>query len=350
MHKPNGFSGVLFVVCIVVFGLLIAVGWRVVNQQLSRSTTPTKQSSTQTVSDTSESTATQKGVSLTPRSFSVSDLNTFYDNAETTGTLLSWAGPWNTLSTGRSVQKTASKHSLKLIAVIGIHRETNGKLQPVVTFDETTKQQFITAISDFAADTKPAYISLGNEINRIKEQLPNDYTMLISLFSDTTAAIKQKSPNTKVFTVFQYERLNGLRGGLFGGINDETKNDWQSLKDFDYLDVIAFTSYPYLIYKNPENIPADYYTRITSHTTKPVAFTEVGWPSGVEATGYESSSAEQRRYLTTLPGLLKNTNTQFVIWPFMFDQAAPKPFQSIGLIESSGAPKPSYLDWQKVSF
>jgi hypothetical protein len=55
-------------------------------------------------------------------------------------------------------------------------------------------------------------------------------------------------------------------GGLYGGANDPSKNLWFLLDKFPGADLIAFNTYPGMIYKTPSEIPADYFTGIKAHT------------------------------------------------------------------------------------
>ena len=116
----------------------------------------------------------------------------------------------------------------------------------------------------------------------------------MSLFNQAAIAIHQASPNTQFFTSFQLERLSGLRGGLYGGTNNLHTNNWSLLDDFSAADLLAFTSYPEIIYRTPSEIPLDYYQTIADHTAKPIAFTELGWPAADEAVGITGSKQIQR--------------------------------------------------------
>ena len=136
---------------------------------------------------------------------------------------------------------------------------------------------------------------------------------------------------------------------MFGGTNDTTKAQWSLLERFPQSDIIAFTTYPGLIYKNPSEIPADYYTEIKSHTTKPVAFTEIGWHSEASPTGWESSDAEQAEFVRTFFDRTKNLDKELTIWSFMYDQNIIEPFSSMGLRRrSDGTSKPAWDDWVAV--
>ncbi|HTH72744.1 MAG TPA: hypothetical protein VL737_05305 [Candidatus Pristimantibacillus sp.] len=337
MHRRGrGFALVELLLVLLVLGALIVVGMRMFHKKAASPAVP--QVRTQTL----------KGVSLSPRSFSAADFNAFLDEAAKSGSVVTWAGNWTQLQNPGSapftVAKLAKARGYQPILIIGANDQASGNL------DSSAKQAFITAVRAFAADYKPAYLGLGNEVNRLRAKSPAGYAEFTGWFGDAAAAIKQASPATKVFTTFQYEQLNGLNGGLFGGQNDPAANQWQLVSDFPAADLIAFTTYPYIIYHDPSEIPADYYARASQHITKPLAFTEIGWPSQGEAAGYESTPAIQTAFIGRFAELARSAQAQFVVWPFLYDQALPVPFVGLGLIDASNNPKPALAIWQSTKF
>jgi hypothetical protein len=123
-------------------------------------------------------------------------------------------------------------------------------------------------------------MALGVEVNLLYESSPTDFQTFVSFFNATRTAIRAASPGTAVFTIFQLEKMKGLDGGLFGGMNDTADAEWGLLSDFGSSDLAGFTTYPGLIYHSASSMPSDYYGEIARHTQKPIAFTEVGWQSG----------------------------------------------------------------------
>jgi hypothetical protein len=123
-------------------------------------------------------------------------------------------------------------------------------------------------------------MALGVEVNLLYESSPTDFQTFVSFFNATRTAIRAASPGTAVFTIFQLEKMKGLDGGLFGGMNDTADAEWGLLSDFGSSDLAGFTTDPGLIYHSASSMPSDYYGEIARHTQKPIAFTEVGWQSG----------------------------------------------------------------------
>jgi len=156
--------------------------------------------------------------------------------------------------------------------------------------------------------------------------------------------VRAASPDTKAFTVFQLERLRGLRGGLYGGVNDPAANAWALLADFPSTDLLAFTTYPCIVYEDPSDLAPDYYVDVASHTPKPVAFTEAG---GFRAgpTGWESSSEEQAAFVAKYVSMTSPLKPKLLIWSFLYDQPVAEPFKTMGLLPTNGAETPGWMAW-----
>jgi hypothetical protein len=107
----------------------------------------------------------------------------------------------------------------------------------------------------------------------------------------------------------------------------------------------AFTTYPDLIYKDPAEIPADYYTEIAKHTAKPIAFTEIGWHSAASPQGWESSDDEQASFVRSFFSMTKTISPVFRVWSFLYDQSTVEPFTSMGLMRQDGNPKSAFNEW-----
>ncbi|MCL4549625.1 MAG: hypothetical protein M1495_13760 [Bacteroidetes bacterium] len=292
---------------------------------------------------------TLKGVSLSPKSSQSADFTDFFEKAKQAGKIVSWAGDWNELSNTKSggstvVASLASTYGYIPIIEAQFFTQSSGML--LRPLDDTTKQIYKTSAADFADKYKPKYLAFGIEVNTLHEKSLIDFDAFVQFFGEVYDAVKTRSPDTKVFTIFQLEKMKGLSGGLFGGTNDPTKAQWSLLDKFPKSDIIAFTTYPGLIYKNPSEIPVDYYTEIKLRTAKPVAFTEIGWHSDASPTGWESSDAEQANFVTTFFTLTRNMNRKFFIWSFMYDPDTFEPFKSMGLRRRiDGTAKPAWDEW-----
>lgn len=292
-----------------------------------------------------------KGVSLSPRSFSSEDFTTFFTEAQEAGDAVMWAGDWNELSNAESggpVVVTTLSSQYDYVPVIEAQFFTQSTGQLIRPLDEANKQAYKDAAVAFAEKYHPQYLGLGIEVNILYEKSPSDFDSFVSLYDETYDAVKAVSPNTKIFTVFQLEKMKGLNGGLFGGTNNPDNSEWQLLERFPKSDLVAFTTYPNLIYASPGDIPDNYYSEIATHTQKPIAFTEIGWHSAASPAGWESSEEEQAEFVTRFFELTAGLNKELAIWSFMYDPDTSEPFNSMGLRCSDGTARPAWDAWVRA--
>ncbi len=291
-----------------------------------------------------EKQATLRGVSLSPRSYSSPDFTNFFTKAKQAGGVVTWSGDWAELAdpkgAPRVVAQLAAADGLKPVIIAQFFTQSTGEL--LRPLNDSTKQGYKSGAVSFAEAYRPEYIGFGVEVNMLHEASPADYASFKAFFAEVAAAVKQASPETKVFTVFQLERLRGLRGGLYGGADNPAVNDWALLSDFPDADLLAFTTYPCIVYRDPSDIPADYYTaEITQHTSKPIAYTEAGW-FRVGVARWESTPEEQARFVSRYLELTKPLNPGLLVWSFLYDQDAGEPFSSMGLLGKDDSTSPAW--------
>ena len=259
-----------------------------------------------------------------------------------------WAGDWNELSNtqgGGPVVVATLSSQYDYVPVIEAQFFTQSTGQLIRPLDEANRKAYKDAAVAFAERYKPEYLGLGIEVNILYEKSPSDFDSFVSLYDETYDAVKAVSPNTKIFTVFQLERMKGLQGGLFGGTNNPDNSEWELLSRFPKSDLAVFTTYPDLIYKSPSEIPSDYYSEIATHTDKPIAFTEIGWHTAASPAGWESSEAEQAEFISKFFELTSSLNKELAIWSFMYDPDTVEPFNSMGLRRSDGTARPAWDAW-----
>jgi len=178
---------------------------------------------------------TLKGVSLSPRSDQPDDFTDFFDKAKQAGDVVMWAGDWielsNTTGGGPTVvtELASTYNYIPLIEAQFFTQSDGVLLRPL---DDSTKQIYINSAADFADRYKPEYLCFGIEVNVLYEKSQAEFDVFVQFYSEVYDAVKAKSPNTKIFTVFQLEKMKGLNGGLFGGTNDPTKAQWFLLDRF----------------------------------------------------------------------------------------------------------------------
>lgn len=262
-----------------------------------------------------------------------------------------WAGDWEALNAANSgpavVAGLASQYRYTPVIEAQFFTQSTGKL--LRPMDERTRSAYKTSAAAFAQKYKLEYLGLGIEVNTLYEKSPEDFDAFAGFFSEVYDAVKVASPDTKVFTVFQLEKMKGLNGGLFGGSNNPGETQWALLAKFPKADMFAFTTYPGLIYKDPAEIPDDYYSDIRWHTEKAIAFTEMGWHTEASPAGWESSEAEQAAFVARFFDLTQNLKPRLAIWSFLYDQQTIEPFRSMGLIGKDGTSKAAWDVWGKTN-
>lgn len=288
-----------------------------------------------------------KGVSLSPRSFQPADFNTFLVESRKAGEIISWAGDWAELGKPQSgpfvVAGLPRGSAYVPIVELQFFTQATGKLlRPLNAENEAA---YINRAAGFVSQYQPRYLGIGIEVNILYEKAPADFDAFVSFFARACDAVKKASPNTQVFTVFQLEKMKGLSGGLFGGSNDPGHNQWSLLERFPKADFFAFTTYPGLVFKTPGEMSADYYTEIKTHTTKPVAFTEIGWQSASVAADWPGSEATQTDFIRRFFDMTRRLEPEFDIWSFLYDQTTVAPFNSMGLFRPDGTPKTGWEAW-----
>lgn len=206
------------------------------------------------------------------------------------------------------------------------------------------RKAYKQAAIDIVKAARPLYLSLGNEVNRWYEQYgtrnndPNGFQHYVSLYSEIYQAIKDISPQTKVFCTFAREIVAQNR-----------EADLAVLKMFDAnkMDLLVFTSYPYSVkgIGRPDKIPDDYYVRAAEYMPgKPFGFSELGWPA-LEAFGGEQAQADFITQAASRLTLKQGINLHLFGWAWL---SALDNNDAIALIKRDGNPRPAYQAWQAV--
>ncbi len=284
-----------------------------------------------------------KGVSVSPKSFSGDDFVNFLEKVKETQDVLLWAGDWIEIHEEKApitFSELASQYDYIPIIEVGHYIQESGELfRP---FNEENKQIYLDSTIEFVKEFKPKYFGMGVEINIFAEKNPDAFKEFVPFYNNVYDAIKEVSPDTKVFTVFQLEKMKGLKMWEI----EESEPHWEMIDRFK-TDIVAFTTYPGIFYKDVSDIPENHYTEIKTHTTKPIAFTEIGWHSAASPTGWESSEEEQAEFIKTFYALTKDLNVEIAVWSFMYDFSIFEPFNSMGLISIEGKEKLAWQEWIK---
>ncbi len=280
-----------------------------------------------------------KGVSLSPRSFVGEDFTNFFGEASQVGDVVMWAGDWAQLKDMKVIPELAEDYDYMPLMEVGHYVQETGKL--IRPFTEENKQMYLEDTLEFIEEYDLKYFGIGVEVNVFAKKNPEDFEEFVIFYNEVYEEIKKVSLETKVFTVFQLETMKG--SDMWG--LEENEPSWEMI-DLFKSDVVGFTTYPGLFYKDVSDIPQDHYSEIKLHTSKPIVFTEIGWHSEAFPEGWESSEEEQAEFVEKFFEWTKDLNKEIVIWSFLYDPDTIKPFDSMGLINSDGEKKEAWVVWE----
>lgn len=291
-----------------------------------------------------------KGVSLTPRSFDNESFQAFFDEAGEAGPVVRWAGDWAELGgeggAPAATAWTARQHDLIPVIETGVFSASAKELFRPLT--EERRAAYVEGAAAFCEAHAPPYLGIGVEVDVHHRTDPDSFETFVDLFAETYDAVKAVSPDTQVYTGFQLEQLRGLRGGLFGGENDPDSANLELIDRFPDADLTAITSYPGLIYREPAEIPSDYYDSLVDRTDRPIAITETGWTHRTIAEGWESDEDEQAAFVRRLFELTGGLDLELLIWLWLYEQPvseATVAFQGMSLRRDDGSGRPAWDEW-----
>lgn len=203
-----------------------------------------------------------------------------------------------------------------------------------------------------AALLQPEYVGLAAETNLIRAAAPAPlYAAVVATASAVAADLAAANATAVPFVSVQVETAWGLFTQTpFAGID-------QDLQDFAFAEALGLSSYPYFVFDSPDEIPADYYQRVTAPTSLPVFVAEGGW-SSVGVAGGTSSEELQARYVARQADLLDSVQAiawlhllfadpDLTTWPQPIPANLPL-FTSIGLTHSDFSAKPALAAWDEL--
>lgn len=237
-----------------------------------------------------------------------------------------------------------------VVVALGVAQDAGGTgVKSTVDWSGPQRDRFIAAATAVARDQKPAYLALGVETNRLATSDPAAFDGFVKGYAEAYDAIKKVSPTTKVFTIFQLELMKGHATRMTGR---DDPPQWPLLQRFaGKLDLVGLTTYPFLQYLAPADVPADYYAEAAQQAGAPVAFTEIGWPSSrPPATGaaYVASPEAQAAFVDRFFALTASPRPALALWSFPYELGVPTSlFDSVALRASDGTAKPALGAWQK---
>jgi hypothetical protein len=285
--------------------------------------------------------------------------------------------PWAEMLAGTSAEDALRKNgvdlehyyrskNLKLIVMIDV---TNGLARdseaPALVAahrsitEPAIQQLYRNYVHAMVTLLHPDYLGLAAETNLIRAIAPRPvYDAVVKMTNDVATEINQSASPASTPPLYVSVQVEvawgklGQQGSSFVGID-------QDMHDFPFLTVLGLSSYPYLGgFKDPDEIPLEYYTRVRGSSGLPVMVVEGGWPSASAPGIFTSSNELQSKYLTRQSQLLDDvhaigifqlsfTDLDISNWPPPVPAILPL-FSTLGLVDANLQSKPSLTTWDKI--
>ncbi len=207
-----------------------------------------------------------------------------------------------------------------------------------------------------AARLQPDYLGLASEINTPAAHGRSDlYEAIRDMTNRLAPELRRLSPVSRLFVTFQVDDAWGRFPGT-----DPSVDQFALIDEFD-VDLIGLSSYPVFYFDSPADIPDDYYRRFAeSAGGRPLGQFEGGWSSAPMPNGRPGSPDLQAEWVRRVEQLLDGvdallwahlmlTDLDLSSWGLAPDRAATLSlFATMGLTDTSFAPKPAYAEWQRI--
>ena len=218
--------------------------------------------------------------------------------------------------------------------------------------EPAVQRKYRDYILAFVRRYHPEYVGLAAETNLIRVAAPAAlYQGMVQVANAAAADLAAASPHPKLFVSVQVEVAWGkLVGTPFQGIDTD-------FADFPFVETIGLSSYPYLGWSDPADIPDDYYSRLMQGHALPMMVVEGGWASA-SYPGFTTSPGRQAAYfrrqaalLTAIGavGWLQLAPTDLDVTAFPAEvRAQIAPFATLGVYDANLLPKPALAVWDSV--
>ncbi|MFM9838593.1 MAG: hypothetical protein ACKVOQ_10040 [Cyclobacteriaceae bacterium] len=204
---------------------------------------------------------------------------------------------------------------------------------------------------------RPEHLGLALETNLMRAASSASlYNGIKKAVNDAAADVRAIDKNVKLSVSAQADFAWGrlLGNGVYVGIA-------QDFIDFPFIEEVGISSYPYFGFAKPEDIPLDYYSKLTEGKSLPVFVCEGGWPSqsftitGANQKTITSDVTVQQNYFTRQSQLLDNAKAigffQLVVTDIDATSLPPNVdpninnFIYLGVLDVNLKPKPSLTIW-----
>lgn len=221
-----------------------------------------------------------------------------------------------------------------------------------------TEMQLLYKRFSFVMDSlfHPEHLGLALETNLIRDAAPSSIYQGVKQAANAAAAeISGYDPDVSLSVSVQVDHAWGkLVGGSYTGIE-------QDFIDFPFVEELGLSSYPYIGFDSPDDLPIDYYSKLVKGKNIPVFVSEGGWSSASFNSpdiSFTSSPEKQETYIRKQAALLDHANAsgvfQLTFTDIDLDHIPPDVpenivlFSFLGLVDSDLMPKPALSAWDDL--
>ena len=304
----------------------------------------------------------------------IQSLNTWTTHAD--AAIISTEVPWDSLLNGEDPATYVTNnyvyltsiyraHNLKLWIYIdpenGLARQKDS--DPLIALGKSIAQQNIQQVyARFVvvmdSILHPDHLGLALETNLVRLAAPDSIYQGVKQAANAAATrVRAIDPKTPLSVSVQAEVAWGRIGAT--SANSTYIGIAPDYTDFPFIQELGISSYPYLTYTNPSDMPLNYYAQLTTGHTTPVFVSEGGWTSAnINAFSVQSTPAQQQAYVRRQGQLLTQANAiglfqltftdlSLDAWPAT-DAAELVPFAFLGMVDSNFIPKPALATWDSL--
>ncbi len=199
---------------------------------------------------------------------------------------------------------------------------------------------------------KPDHLGLALESNAVRGLSPSNIYQGVKAATNLAAStVRAYDKTVKLSVSIQADFAWGLLNGTtYQGIDAD-------FTDFPFIQELGISSYPYLVYNQPQDIPANYYSRLLQGHSVPIFISEGGWSSQA-VSNYPETLQKQQDYIVKQSTLLDGVNTigyfqlTFTDFQMSFFPANTPPvislFTHLGLVDTTLQAKPALTAWDNI--
>lgn len=307
------------------------------------------------------------GITAIPADLSEDAYLRLFDTAEAFGDLLmiQRAVPWAELAPGATLSPQSEAtitqeralldaHGLQLLFAIDPWQPTDrGQLvgnAPGNGFaDPAVADAYLVYVDLVVQRYRPQWLALAVDVDQFARARPDDLEAFIAVYDRAYAQVKEQSPDTKVFVLFQLEDLQGL---LPWSVH--APQFALLLRFAERVDLLAVSSFPSFIYPFGPEIPPEYFSRLAIFR-KPLALVPAGFASEPGRGGVTfGTPSGQQQFVERIVGEAEEQKWALLVWlaPQDLAYADAPPYDLVGrmgLRDRRGEAKPALDSWEQAA-